>query len=295
MEVMPIRWTGGDDPLPYDMGNAGDLLKHGVLAEYVRWQCGLGVPLRFLDPFGGQPWGAATREVARRVRALNSGALRAAQTGIEGGRYYGSGLVVRHTAEAAGAKVRILSGDASRTRRERLQRSGLEMLDEVFSVGSEDAEHDPEAGYDGYRMLDAIADGADSGDLVLIDPFFDDFVSGRAPDVVPTIAKVTARAVALLFVLNPNPGDADGQRFDALLRQHLGGAWRIACPPIRDTGVRGEARYYAEIVLAGCFGIAERAGGDADLLKRRLVDLTRQLCAVLRLPAVRLAPRVVGH
>ena len=24
--------------LPYDMGNAGDLLKHGVLAEFVRWR-----------------------------------------------------------------------------------------------------------------------------------------------------------------------------------------------------------------------------------------------------------------
>lgn len=27
--------------LPYDMGNAGDLLKHGVLAEFVRWYCDL--------------------------------------------------------------------------------------------------------------------------------------------------------------------------------------------------------------------------------------------------------------
>ena len=34
--------------LPYDMGNAGDLLRHGVLAEFVRWQCRLGVPLRVL-------------------------------------------------------------------------------------------------------------------------------------------------------------------------------------------------------------------------------------------------------
>ena len=51
---MAIPWTGGNDPLPYDMGNAGDLLKHGVLAEYVRWQCELGLPPRFLDPFGGE-------------------------------------------------------------------------------------------------------------------------------------------------------------------------------------------------------------------------------------------------
>ena len=33
--------------LPYDMGNEGDLLKHGVLAESVRWQCERNGSLRF--------------------------------------------------------------------------------------------------------------------------------------------------------------------------------------------------------------------------------------------------------
>ena len=292
---MSIPRTGGDDPLPYDMGNAGDLLKHGVLAEYVRWQCGLGVPLRFLDPFGGEPWGPVAPEVARRVRALTACALRTAQTGIESGRYYGSGFVVRHTAEAAGAKVRILSGDASSARRQRLRASGLGMLDEVFSARAGDAEHDPAPGYDGYRMLDAIVDGAEPGDFVLVDPFFDHFVRRRAADVVPAVAKVTARAAVLLFVLNPNPDDADGRRFDAFLRQQLPGAWRVACPPIRDTGVRGEAKYYAEIVLAGCCRMAAKTGGDAGALWQRLSDFTRQLAAILRLPADGLRPRIVGY
>ena len=82
-------------PLPYDMGNAGDLLKHGVLAEFVRWQCGLGMPLRFMDPFGGEPWGRPVPEVGRRVRALPAGSLRAAQSHIDNGRYYGSVLAAR--------------------------------------------------------------------------------------------------------------------------------------------------------------------------------------------------------
>ena len=169
------------------------------------------------------------------------------------------------------------------------------MLDEVFLARAGETEHDPAAGYDWYRMLDVIADGAEAGDLVLIDPFFDDFARRRATHVVPAVEKVTARAVALLFVLNPNPDDADGQRFDALLRQHLPGAWRVACPPIRDTGVRGEATYYAEIVLAGCCGMSARAGGDAGVLWRRLSDFTRQLAATLRLPADGLRPRIVGY
>ena len=82
--------------LPYDMGNAGDLVKHGVLAEFVRWQCELGIPLRFMDPFGGEPWERPVPEVARRVRALKGTALHTAQTDIEDGRYYGSAFVVLH-------------------------------------------------------------------------------------------------------------------------------------------------------------------------------------------------------
>ncbi len=77
--------------LPYDRGNAGDLLGHGVLAEFVRWQRELGRSFRFFDLFGREPEGPAGGEVARRVRALPDGASASAQTGIEKGRYCGSG------------------------------------------------------------------------------------------------------------------------------------------------------------------------------------------------------------
>ncbi len=82
--------------LPYDMGNAGDLLKHGVLAEFVRWRREREKSFRFIDLFGGEPCnqsapedGAARRAVmvARRVLALSQDvALRMAQTGIEKNR-----------------------------------------------------------------------------------------------------------------------------------------------------------------------------------------------------------------
>lgn len=113
--------------LPYDMGNAGDLLKHGVLAEFVRWQCELNESFRFIDLFGGEPWNEPVpEEVVRRVRALPSGALRTAQSEIDHGRYYGSGHVVRRTAKAVGrATVRVLVSDSDLERRERLSESGL--------------------------------------------------------------------------------------------------------------------------------------------------------------------------
>ena len=57
--------------LPYDMGNAGDLLKHGVLAEFVRWRCERGASFRFIDLFGGEPWEDRPKpEVASHVLAL---------------------------------------------------------------------------------------------------------------------------------------------------------------------------------------------------------------------------------
>ena len=111
--------------LPYDMGNAGDLLKHGVLAEFVRWRCESGGSCRFIDLFGGEPEGPAVAEVARRVRALPDGALRAAQTAIGEGRYYGSGLVALRAGAAGPGEVRVLTADRDPERRKRLSYPAL--------------------------------------------------------------------------------------------------------------------------------------------------------------------------
>ena len=64
--------------LPYDVGNAGDLLKHGVLAEFVRWRLKGNAQrnVRFLDLFGGLPESVNVRcEVIGRVGELRGTAL----------------------------------------------------------------------------------------------------------------------------------------------------------------------------------------------------------------------------
>ena len=281
---------------PYDMGNAGDLLKHGVLAELVTWQCELDMRFRFMDPFGGEPHGPPVPEVSRRVRALTSGALRTAQVDIEKGRYFGSGLLVRHAARAAGGgAVRVLSGDVSSDRRRRLRECELEMLHEEFPPQSAEADRGVQNGHDGYKLLDTIATGVQAGDIVLIDPFFDDFVQCRASAVVPRIADIATRGAVLLFVLNPSPMDVAGRRFDALLGEHLRGAWRMTCPPLRATSVRGESKYHAEAVLAARQLTERRATDSTGLLWNRVAAFTRQLADVLGLPRDRLTPRLVGH
>ena len=280
---------------PYDMGNAGDLLKHGVLAELVAWQCELGMRFRFMDPFGGEPHAPPVPEVSRRVRALNSGALRTAQVDIENGRYFGSGLLVRHAARVTGCgHVRVLSGDVCSRRRRRQRECGLEMLHEELPPLGVEADRGVQNGHDGYKMLDAIATGAQAGDVVLIDPFFDDFVQCRASAVVPRIADIATRGAVLLFVLNPSPKDVAGQRFDGLLGEHLRGAWRMTCPPLRETSVRGESKYYAEAVLAARQLTERRSQDSTGLLWNRVAAFTQQLADVLGLPRDPLTPRLVG-
>ena len=278
-------------PLPYDMGNAGDLLKHGVLAEVVQWRCEPGGSLRFVDLFAGEPWAAPAPEVARRVRALPDCALRAAQTDLDANRYYGSGLVARRTAVAGGmGSVRVIAGDRDPERRRRLQGAGFAMIEEDFP------DCDPGAGqYDGYAALGTIAERLTDRDLVLIDPFAD-FLP-RAGTVVPRLAELAERAVVLLFALNLNPRDPVARRFDALLDEHLPGALRLTCPPLTDTAVRGESVYHAEVFLAGRPLPSRRRRGDgwsADNLPNRLAAFAEHLSGVLEVPARQLAPRVVG-
>ena len=276
--------------LPYDMGNAGDLLKHGVLAEFVRWQCRSGRSFRFFDLFGGEPAGPAVAEVAKRVRALPDGALRAAQTGIDDGRYCGSGLVALNSARLAGrGGVRVLTSDGDPERRERLRAAGLSMLEEEFpGCGGE-------AGvYDAYAAFGGIAPLLRNDDLALLDPF-GEFLRDRAPEVVPRMGEAAGRGAVLLFALNLDPGNAVGRGFDQLLEQHLPGAWRMTCPPLpAGTRVKGESRYHADVVLAARPLLEHGGSPEAQRLRTRLTAFAKHLARALDLPAGRLDPGVVG-
>lgn len=277
--------------LPYDMGNAGDLLKHGVLAEFVRWQCELNESFRFIDLFGGEPWNEPVPEaVLRRVRALPAGALRTAQSEIDHGRYYGSGHVVRCTAKAVGrTDVRVLVSDRDPGRRERLRESGLSMLEKEFPCCSAGTSQ-----YDTYVALDAISNKVTDGDLVLIDPFHR-FLPDKAQTVVPQMAEISERGAVLLFALNWKPKNRVGRRFEDLLKKHLPGAWRVTCPPLRGTGVEGENRYYAEVVLAASAFQRDASCPAGAELRRRLDKFAGHLAAALFLPDESLKLRIVGE
>ena len=265
--------------LPYDMGNAGDLLKHGVLAETLRHRLIFrpNQPVRFLDLFGGEPFSCeASKETVERVRKLSECAIQDGQPDICAGKYYGSGMLARKLGHSFGRHVSVFTSDRDEGRRERLREAGLRPLEEAFPrLG------DP-ANYDAYRALDVIGSETTGNDIILVDPF-DDFLkldagrSNRAEQILPILCRIADRSTVLLFALNEDPCNPVGRRFDELLQNHLNGAVVMRCPPIRKSQVKGESYYYADVVLAGPDLVGDHAAVAhlrcrLELLARKLAD-----------------------
>jgi hypothetical protein len=253
-------------PLPYDMGNAGDLLKHGVLAEFTQWWCHLHARrMRFLDPFGGRPWvEPPVPRVVERVKALAGFALCAAQP-LPEIRYYGSGHVVRHAAQASGHDAEVLVSDRDPAALRDLLASGLQAL-----------QHPGFDPADGFSILTAEVDA----DLALIDPFAP-FLRDEAPLVLPRVDTVSQRRATVVFVLIQDPMDAVGRRYAALKARHLGHAWSLNCPKLPDTGVKGESNYETEVLLLAPVLLATPM---AAALRDKLEQYAARLTEVLGVP-----------
>jgi hypothetical protein len=246
------------------MGNAGDLVKHGLLAEFVQWWCRQeGRPIRFLDPFAGRPWTASPpkKEVTRRIEALPSCAIRDAQP-EPATRYYGSTYAVVNAAQAARCSAEVYFSDSDPDALRAFQGHALRRLEcPGFSPS------------DGFSILDAEF----GGDLLLLDPFAD-FLPRRADETIPKIATASKRIACILFVLNLDPENRCGKRYRTLRSQYLAAAWSLRCPKLPDRGVAGESRYEVEVLLVWR-GLAEHSARND--LRDRLEIYTKSLSGVL--------------
>lgn len=253
-------------PLPYDMGGAGDLLKHGVLAEFTQWWCqSHTTPLRFADPFGGRPWvEPPVPRVTERVKALAGCALFTAQP-HPAARYYGSGHLVRHAAQAVGQQAEVLVSDRDPAALHDLVTSGLTAL-----------QHPGFDPANGFSILTTAIDV----DLVLIDPFAP-FLWEDAPMVLPQVGTVSRRMAIVVFVLIQDPMNVDGRRYTTLKAHHLAHAWTLHCPRLCHTGVKGESNYAAEVLLVVPQLLAYRA---AATLRDQLERYPHRLAKVLEAP-----------
>ena len=283
--------------LPYDMGNAGDLLKHGVLAETLRYRLSFrrSHPIRFLDLFGGEPFcSKVSEDTVERVGKLSECALQEGQPGIRAGKYYGSGMLARKLGDSLGGPVSVFASDRDEERRERLRKAGLLPLEEAFPQLGEPGS------YDAYRALEVIRSETTGNDLILVDPFADFLDAGtdgcnRAEHVLPMLSQIATCSTVLLFVLNEDPFSRVGRRFDELLQNHLSDAFMMSCPPIRPSKVLGECKYYADVVLAGPDLASDP--GEAAYLRCRLELLARKLADALALSErghVIMGPRGLG-
>ncbi len=256
--------------LRYDMGNAGDLLKHGVLAELIHWQCERNKKFRFFDLFAGKPLDDSISDnVKERVKALpTSLALRRAQTDIDRNHYYGSSFLAKKIGENVGkGEVRVLVNDRCEYRRKELKKYGLALLQEEPSLQIET--------YDGYEAFKQLACKMTEHDIVLLDPF-SEFLPRKAKEIIPIMAEASKVATVILFALNWKPSNCVGKKFGQLLQKHLPKAWRMTFPPLPYIGIKGESKYYAEVVLAAR-EFHTKSSEEIYELRNQLKTLTRHL------------------
>ena len=247
--------------LRYDMGNAGDLVKHGVLAEFAEWWPG--GELRYADPFGGRPWGWPKPTVRNRFgRLKDSGcalwrAQKGAQCAASGGLYYGSSHVVLN---AAPRRAAVFADDADKLARADLKISGLDIISEKFPSSKKFPGYDSG---DGYSILNRKYAG--EFDLILIDPYADflrdelalrekvrgygSMEDGNFHKIEEAVNRNDNLWIGVFVLME------DGRSirlYEKLREEHFAERFlALRCPPIPKgkCAAAGESRYHMEILL----------------------------------------------
>lgn len=229
------------EPLPYDMGNSGDLIKHGMIAEIAKWWCEHNQgPFIFYDPFGGRPCVEPPhRKVTERLAQLKDCALVAAQP-IPEIRYYGSGHIIKEIVRYAGTTAQVLVSDRNEDAIHDLIRSGLERID-----------HEKFTAENAYSILDCNLTGNDAS-LLLLDPFAD-FLESYETILPKVIESVSFDEVAItLFVLSDESTSLEYENFNILRRLGVTNKtiqFSFSCSQLKNTGIKGEERYQSEVIL----------------------------------------------
>ncbi|MFA5823882.1 MAG: hypothetical protein WC853_12545 [Thermodesulfovibrionales bacterium] len=235
-----IDETKEPNPLPYDMGNAGDLIKHGLLAEYTAWWTrNKQGKFIFYDPFGGRPYVSPPNQiVTARISSLNGCALNKAQNDSE--KYYGSGHIVKNIASVLNGECEIYTSDRDDNAYQALIASGLMKIN-IAKFDRTNA----------YTILDCNFTKMEPS-LILIDPFAE-FLRDDAKRIIPKITNFIRnhKIPVLLFVLNLEPSNRVGKAYSELINNHFQDLCEIAliCPKLKNTGVKGESKYISEARL----------------------------------------------
>ena len=176
--------------LRYKMGNIGDLLKHGMMAEFVRWwhnQNKDKTKFVFLDPFCGLPDTKGKEgKYLSELRNKNDLAILDAQPDKD--KYYGSTHAVLNQTPNDFLSV-VFASDACPEKVDKLLESDKRIKKIDFK------NFKPK---NGYSILYAINGGDISADMVLIDPYCD---MEEMIDYAPCIALASQKTTVILFAL----------------------------------------------------------------------------------------------
>jgi hypothetical protein len=228
------------EPLPYDMGNSGDLIKHGMIAEFAQWWLLHNqTPFIFYDPFGGRPWVEPCRKVTERLLMLKNCALGFAQPEPLS-RYYGSGHLIKNIVHNAGGSSQVLISDRNKEAINDLIASGLDRIT-LKGFMPDDA----------YSILDCNLT-SNKANLLLLDPFADFLENYENLYPKITAAVVQAEIPVALFVLSDDSLAFAYEKFNELRKRDSKEKMiqlSFSCPQLHHTGIKGEEKYCSDIIL----------------------------------------------
>lgn len=216
--------------LKYTIGNAGDIIKHGLLTEFVAWwsETHANRVLRMADPFGGCPWGNLEELVKKRLETLSGTVLAHAQkNGGKGRKYLGSGHLIHQAAKDCCVDVCVLVSDKDEGARRDLKDSGLDLIEPRLLDD------------DGYGILDA--EYSQIYDLILLDPYRE-FLrdecrnSNKRFDQIRNEVNKNSDLFIAVFVLDMNTNNSVGRNFAKYKESQLSDwAFSIRCPKMENS------------------------------------------------------------
>ena len=224
--------------LDYRMGNSGDIIKHGLLAEFVAWwgETYDNRILRVADSFGGCPWGDLEESVKITLEKLSGSVLAKAQiNGGKGSKYLGSGHLIQQAGKECSVETSVQVSDKKEAARSALKASGLAMIEPRLPCD------------DGYGILDSVY--SQKYDLKFLDPY-GKFLLEESNTGNKQFARIRNEVSSnsyifiAVFVLDMNSNNRVGQNFAKFKESNLSGwAFSIRCP--KPSG----CKYDSEIML----------------------------------------------
>ena len=223
------------------MGNAGDLIKHGLLAEFTEWHSNLiNKKLTFFDPFGGRPWQSPIHNtVTQRIKDLDVCPLKSIQE-QDIKKYIGSGHIVNQISKKNDHQIQIFSSDRDADARHDLQLTGLNPIN-VEGANPED----------GYSIITSNLNKK-KNTLILIDPFYDlENINKNIHHEILRVVKNNHISVAL-YILYKNEEIQHWHNFQKYHNTNAKNTVRsisLKCEAIENSTINGESKFNSFIIL----------------------------------------------